>query len=217
VDLDYDRRPPAGGLIVNVYTRALDRNPDGEYCDADCRLGGGDEAARDHLWLTETEWRSLLSPSAKPGDRIPVPEPIAERILRFHLVDNTRGEPPFWRREEIRSRELTLTVDQHTAAQITLRLAGSVLLATAEDPKQASRGFDARITGQIRYNPTTQVIDRFDLVAVGEHWGEGPFTRGARPGRTPLGVAFEMASGQSAANHVPPQGAREIRDYFGRR
>ena len=30
-------------------------------------------------------------------------------------------------------------------------------------------------------------IDRFDVVAVGDHWGEGPFTRGARPGRHAAG------------------------------
>ncbi len=216
LDLRYDRRPPAGGLIINVFTRALDRKQNGEYCDADCKLGGGDEAARDHLWLREAEWRSLIPLSAKAGDRVPLPAAIVDRITRFHLVDNTRGEPPFWQPEEIRSCDLTLIVEKRDASQITLRLEGSVLLSTVADPKAAKRGYDAKISGHIHYDASKQAIDGFDLVAVGEHWGDGPYTRGARPGRTPLGVAFELATGDSAADHVPPQGARVVDDYFGR-
>ena len=53
------------------------------------------------------------------------------------------------------------------------------------------------------------------LVALGEHWGEGTFTGGARPGRSPLGVAFELADDHSASNVIPPQGARELDGYFG--
>jgi hypothetical protein len=51
-------------------------------------------------------------------------------------------------------------------------------------------------------------------VALGEHWGESRFTQGARPGRTPLGVALEMAKGNGPSDTVPPQAAREIGAYF---
>jgi hypothetical protein len=214
-DARYTRTPPPGGLIVNVYTRILDHEQ-GELCRGTCPTRGGDQAARDHLWLTEAEWKSLVPANPSKGDRLPLPAAVAERILRFHLTDNTRGEPPMWQRDEIRSQEMTLTVEEATPAAVRLRLDGSALLATHEDAAKASRGFDVRLLGYIGYDRVKQAIDRFDVVAVGDHWGEGTYTRRARPGRMPLGVAFELASGKSGADLVPPQAARHIDGYFGR-
>jgi hypothetical protein len=121
-----------------------------------------------------------------------------------------------WRREDVGARQLTLTVEEVTPAALRLRLEGSALLATHAHDAQADLGFDVRLLGYLGYDRAGGKIDRFDVVAVGEHWGQGPFTRGARPGRQPLGVALELAGGKSAADRVPPQGAREIHAYFGR-
>jgi hypothetical protein len=214
-DARYARTPPLGGLIVKVYTRILDRDKD-EYCVGSCKTRGGDKAARDHLWLTETEWKSLIPANAKKGDKSSLPANVAERILRFHLTDNTRGEPPMWRKEDIRSQGLALVVEEATAKSLTLRLEGSALLATNADAAKADRGFDVRVLGHIKYDVAKKAIERFDVVAVGEHWGHGPFTGGARPGKQPLGVAFELTDGKSAADRVPPQAAREVGAYFGR-
>jgi hypothetical protein len=76
---------------------------------------------------------------------------------------------------------------------------------------------DVRLLGHIGIDRATRMIDRFDVVAVGDHWGQGTFTGGARPGRQPLGIAFELAGGKSAADLVPPQAAREINEYLGQR
>jgi hypothetical protein len=53
-------------------------------------------------------------------------------------------------------------------------------------------------------------------VALGNHWGQGTYTRGARAGRTPLGVAFELVPADVSTNLVPPQGARDWQEYLGR-
>jgi hypothetical protein len=215
-DSRYTRTPPPGGLIVNVFTRLLDRDANGELCDADCKGNRGDEAARDHLWLTESEWRSLAPARAKRGDQFPLADKIAERICRFHLIDNTRGEPPLWGREEVRSRKFTITVEEASSAGIRVRLDGAAVIATHADASKADRGYDVRLMGYIHFDTANDALDRFELVAVGDHWGDGTYTRGARPGRTPLGVAFELASGKSPSDRVPPQAAREIAEYFGR-
>jgi hypothetical protein len=214
-DAQFARSPPPGGLIVNVFTRILDHEQ-GALCRGSCGTPGGEQAARDHLWLTETEWKSLVPARPNRGDRFPLPAAVAERILRFHLIDNTRGEPPMWRRDEIRAQELMLTVEEATPDAVRLRLDGTALLASAADAAQAKRGFDVRLLGYLRYDRLKEVLDRFDVVAVGDHWGEGPYTRRARPGCTPLGIAFELASGKSGADRVPPQAAREIASYLGR-
>lgn len=215
-DLDggYTRKPPAGGLILNVNARALDKaKKPGAFADAVCKIGG-DEASRDHLWLTKAEWKSLVPADPKPGQTFPLPPAIARRIVRFHLIDNTRGEPPFWEAQHVRKSDLKLTVEKASADRALLRLDGESLVSTDADPIKAERGYHARLLGYVGYDAKQQKIDRFDVVAVGDHWGEGAFTGGARPGRKPLGVAFELASGTGPGDTVPPQKAREFDDYF---
>src|SRR5207302_1438966 len=77
---------------------------------------------------------------------------------------------------------------------------------------RADRGFEVRLLGYLDYDRRHEAFDRIDIVALGEHWGEGTFTKGARPGRSPLGIVFELSSGNAAADQVPPQGAREINE-----
>jgi len=211
----FARTPPAGGQVVNVFTRILDREG-GDLSRGKRPSAVGEAAARDHLWLTEAEWRSLVPDEPKTGDKVALPGAVVERILRFHLIDNTRGEPPMWRREDIRANNLSLTVEEATPASVRLRLDGSALLASGPDAEKADRGFDVRLLGFIGYDRARRAIDRFDVVAVGDHWGRGQNTRRARPGKAPLGVAFELASRKSAGDLVPPQAARQLNAYFGR-
>jgi hypothetical protein len=213
-DSRYARTPPPGGQIINVYTRILDRDH-GAWCKGTCKTRGGDQAARDHLWLTATECKALVPANPNVAERFPLLPRVAERILRFHLTDNTRGEPPMWRREDIRSQKLVLTVEEVSSRAVHLRLDGSAVLATQADVSQARRGFDVRLLGHLHYNREKHALEQFDIVAVGDHWGEGQYTRGARPGRQPLGVVFELASGKAATDLVPPQAAREIDRYLG--
>jgi hypothetical protein len=201
---------------VDVYTRILDLDAKGELCKGSCSTPGGDAAARDHLWLTEDDWKSLVPATANKGDKLPLPARLAERLLRFHLVDNTRGEPSFWTREEIRSSELTFTVEEASGAAVRLRLDGSAMLATDADLAKAKRGFQVRLLGYIHYDALQKAINRFDVVAIGDHWGGATYTGTPRPGRTPLGIAFQLAAKDASGNAVPPQAARELDDYLGK-
>jgi hypothetical protein len=215
VDPRYTRTLPAGGLVVKSYTRILDRDGKGALVKGSCDRAGGDRAARDHLWLTREDWQSLVPADPRKGDRFPMPPRLARRLLRFHLLDNTRGEPPSWGDDEVRAQSLTWAVEAVTPAEVRLSLRGTALLATAADPAKARRGFDAALLGHLHYDRSRKVITRLDLLAAGDHWGEGTFTRGARPGRRPLGVAFELSPGKEPADRVPPQAARAIDEYWG--
>jgi hypothetical protein len=167
------------------------------------------------LWLTKTEWQDLLPKQPKNGDTYPMPAKIATRITRFHLIDNTRGEPPMWSREEVRKVAVSMTVEEVNDQTIRVRLEGTALLSTDTDPTRARRGYEASLLGTLVYDVEKKAITRFDFVALGEHWGQGTNTPGARPGRTPLGIAFELASGKPA-DLVPPQAAREFSEYMGK-
>jgi hypothetical protein len=214
-DARYTRTPPSGGLILTVYTRILDQDDKGEFCKGSCRSPGGDQSACDHLWLTKAEWPDLLPPTPKKGETYPMPAKVAQRIARFHLIDNTRGEPPMWRKEDVRRANVTLTVEEANEKTVRVRIEGTVLLATDANDAKAKRGYEANLLGTLVYDVEKKAIVRLDLVALGEHWGDGTFTPGARPGRTPLGVALELA-GDKPADLVPPQAARDFNEYMGK-
>ena len=213
LDPNYTRTPPVGGLILKVNTRILDKK-DSNYTKGSCDRVGGAMSARDYLWLTKPEMQSLAPPSTEEGFTYDVSKKIAQRIARFHLVDNTRGEPLPWDAKDVRKCRMTLTATGGNAEFIELRLDGEALMASDADPAKAVNGYEVRLLGKLRYVLAKQTFDQFEVVAVGDHWGDGPFTQGARPGRNPLGVSFGLVTGDNPADRVPPQAARNQDDYF---
>ena len=211
-DAAYHRPLPEGGVAVRVYARELEADGQGGYRKAPARPGAPGFASLDHLWLRREEWQALLPTKPEVGATYTVPAPIVRRIARFHLIDNTRGEPPMWEAGELRSSDLRLTVERVEKSVVTLRLAGKVHLET----RAGDRGYQPTLDGTLAYDTEANAFRRFDVVALGDHWGEGSYTRGARPGRTPLGIAFQLADGKQEADKIPPQAARELGLYFGR-
>ncbi len=200
-DRKYQRTPPKDGIILRTFTRVLDRTADGyKACSPDRgeKKPRGYDAAFDHVWITTKESREL----AEGG----IPEAVALRLIRFHLHDNTRGEPPFWSRKDLRSWKLTPTKTEPHRIELT----GEVHLATASN----DRGYEAKLRGVIETDPKSKKITRLNLVAVGDHWGEGRYTGGARPGKNPLGVAFELADGSHPGDRVPPQASSWEQGYY---
>jgi hypothetical protein len=223
LDRRFTRKLPEGAIAIRVFARVLERDENGK-----CRTCAADDgesrrgllSSLDHLWITAEEWRSLVPREAKVGDKVAIPATLAARIARFHLIDNTRGEPPMWASEDVRTNAIALTVTEATPSSLKLRLDGKVLLSTtAESPRSKDiadheRGYDAGLLGYIEVDRRKSAITRFDVVALGDHWGEGTYTRGARPGKTPFGIAFELADGKQAADVVPPQASRDIGGYL---
>ncbi len=221
--------PPPGGLILRSFVRNLKKNDCGELVAIakedlkDRALYPGwspvyTEPAHFNLWLTAAEWQSLVPPAPKKGDSFPVPDAIQKRIFRYHLVNGTFGLPGRWALEQIRKGVLTLTVEE-VSPVLRMRLQGSAFLATDADPAKAQRGFDARLAGVLTYDPNKRAFTRFDVIALGDYWG-GDYEGGRfkRPGRTPLGISFELVRGDTAIDRIPPlvhmDREQEYRAYF---
>ncbi len=173
---------PEGGLVVEVTAKVL-----GGYDDAarESQKIYQSSLGRDHLWLRKDEAEALA--------RGELPEGVKARLARYHLVDNTRGEPPFWRADEVRRLELKLEAG---------RLSGAVHLETAK----GDRGYQAEVRGS--FEAKDGKVVRLDAVAKGEFWGEGTYTRGAPKGRFPFAVAFRLIEPKDEADKAPPGGAR---------
>jgi hypothetical protein len=181
-DSRYNPTPPDGGLVVRVQARILDGYEPPQNAMEDAFQTA---LSRDNLWVTRQEHQALIAGK--------VPDTLIRRLARFHLVDNTRGEPPMWREAEIR------------AADVQLQdgiLRGKISLSTSDD----SRRYDAELYGHIAHDGTS--ITRFDVVAKGLFRGEGRYTRGAPKGDFPLAISFTLADGSDVADAIPPQGSR---------
>lgn len=213
-DPQWDAPPPPDALILRAYARTLEGDGGGGYrpCSK-LPTSHGQAAARDHAWLKAEEWRSLIPPAPQLGDLAEFPRLVLRRLCCFHLTDYTRGEPPMWRRKEVRRATLRTRVTRATQDVIELALEGDVLLATQPDAARAERGFEARISGEIAIDRPDR-LTRFDMVAIGDHWGEWQWSSGARPGRAPLGIAFELVPGRAPGDLVPPHAARDRATYF---
>lgn len=182
-DPAFARTVPEGGLVVRVTSKVL---------------GGYDEDAsrwvsvfqrslgRDNLWILRDEKLALVDGT--------LTERLARRMVRYHLIDNTRGEPPMWRPDEVKRLDLTLKDGV---------LAGKVHLETAS----GDRGYVADLRGVVESKDG--VLTRFDVVAKGLYWGAGRYTRNACPkGRFPVAVAFRLPETPEETDKVPPQGTK---------
>ena len=195
-DSRFARSPGEGGVVADVFTRVLEADwpPPRDEWQSMLRSATG----RDHLWLRKDEAEALAA-GKLPGS-------VTRRIALYHLVDNTRGEPPMWRERDVGKAEWKLVPGKDEG---TYRLEGEVHLST----EKGDRGYEASLLGRIESQAGKLV--RFDLVARGEFRGEGRYTRGAPPGKFTLGIAFRLAEGGEASK-VPPQGARDFEGYYGR-
>lgn len=195
-DPRFDRTVPKGCLVMDTFTR-IPQNPEGDWTPN--RATG-----RDHAWLFAEEWRPLTE-TPRPA----LPPALAMRLCRFHLVDNVRGEPDFWARGDVREHLFGVSVVRATPQEQVFRVVGMARMKM----DNGRRGYDARVQGELRFDRVADRFTRFDLLAWGEAWGEGTYTRGAPAGRFPLMVAFTLASPKDPAYTVPPQGSRFLPGY----
>ncbi len=177
-----DVRPsmPPGTKVARVNSRVLEgyakvRSPQHRIMQQ--------SIGRDHLWIMVDEQVALASGR--------FPDSLSRKIARFHLIDNTRGEPPMWEPGDVS--HLAIRMDEQGAIH------GDVRLATGD----GQRGFEGTIQGQVE-SADNQLV-QFDLLAKGLYWGEGKFTRSAPAGKFPFAVAIRLAPGDSIADQVLPQ------------
>jgi hypothetical protein len=238
--------PPAGGLILKAYTRVFMNDGEGTLryvkgkelkhgnlgeftLEADYQQGrtAAHEAHPHYLWLTEKEWHSLIPANPKKGDEAAMPSGIATRILRWHLNPLRfygRYSRDALERQDVRAGRLALTVESVTPGVIRLRLDGFARLGKVPPPAVAEGkiasldewGYEPRVLGFLEYDRQKRIVTRFDIIALGEHFGRLGNGRRApsRVGLQPLGMAFHLVKGDNPADRVPPGRPSNSRSYF---
>jgi hypothetical protein len=215
--------PPAGSLVLRAYFSYLNES------DADpspvrkmrwfTQIIESRFPGTDTVWVTEREWKSMIPPTPKKGDKLVFPSTLQNRILRYYAAPELVG----WNNTDyyqVRSSEFTLTVDDASADGFRLRLEGFARKGKEFNEKDlAPMGGDFRFLGYLHYNAAKKVFDRFDVLALGKGWGgggepingtgKGPivayvpvYDREIRP--YGVGLAYTLVSGDRPADRVPP-------------
>jgi hypothetical protein len=186
---------PQDGLVVVTTTKVLGghdpvKSQKGTL-QHDMENAWKTSMGREHVWVRKDEVQVLVK-----GE---LPESLQKRIVRYHLVDNTRGTPTGWSENEIKKVEMTLQDG---------RLKGRVHLET----KDGKRGYQADLLGFLETKDGK--VTRFDVVAHGEFWGQGTHTPGAPKGRFPLAIAFTLAEASDPLYNLVPDAVRCYADYL---
>jgi hypothetical protein len=209
--------PPPGGLVLIIYDRFLERDARGEYrtmvslppCDPEQRPMLLPGPQRNSLWLAQEECKALLPDDPRPGQTLDVPAKLVRRIALFGLLPGSAWQAEYqWKADSVRRGSLVLTVEEVAPSRVRMRLHGTISLATPTVPaygvdrpnlpKGLKNQYDARLEGQIEYDPARKRITRWDMVAFGDYLGlcyayDHPRPFATRP--LALGFTFELDRG----------------------
>jgi hypothetical protein len=204
-----DRFFPEGGLVLKVNTRDLprDRPQKGRWAGA---------WNQDFAWFTKDEAGQFFPREITPGRRQEVPRALVERLARFHLLDNVRGQTSPFPASAIKGATLIGRVTAVEGDVVSLRLEGGTRAVQKGDwsirgyrdmnrPSSQERGLEMRLLGSARFDRKKGRFVAFEMVAVGTRWGGTQYNgRGNDLVSAPFGAVLSLA-GESRAERVAPE------------
>jgi len=197
VDKKYTRAFPKDGNVLKVYTRCLERK--NGNLKAMAKQGVGTAAGVDHVWFTKEEVDQIRTLVTKGGGMLP--KRLSLRLARFNGVDNTRGEPPRWKVSEVEKSHFSIDAKGNIKWELSMQTA------------DRKRGFSGKGAGKIAFDPKGR-LRIFEMTVIGNHWGEGIHTAGARPGQQPLGIVFQLTPAKKPQDRIPPQAMHWEKGYW---
>lgn len=185
--------PPPGGLTLISYDRPLLRDGTGRYrslTDPKSRalnrrnhIAWQPGAQMDAFWLTREECLSLMPKNPQKGQTFTVSPRLTKRIGFFGLTVRSAWQELYrWRPGSLRQADLKLTVESVSPTAVRMRLHGDYLLTSKPLPFEGMRKgtsvndmpdncYDARVEGQLVYDPAKKQFTRWDMIAVGDYTG----------------------------------------------
>lgn len=186
---------PDDGLILEVTSRDMISERDSNLLGrrGRRRFDWAKEAwNRDWAWFSAEESETWLPVPIKLDASKTVPAALVERLVRFHLLDNVRGQTLAYGREHIGSAELRATVTASDSDHVQLALKGY----TQAEVKDGSypRGFAASLDGTATWDLKAKRFIQFEIHARSASWGRTQFNHRAwGPESRPVAVILRLA------------------------
>lgn len=164
---------------------------------------------RDHYWILANEVQQIVSNAHDNGKSFWMPSSMVARMVRYHLVDNVRGEPDMWERSQIKQAKFYAQFTGSNNSSKCYVFHGDFSQTTAD----GRRGFKGTIDGRFEAPIGQCRLTRFRAFAQGQAWGSGRFTEGAPKGRFPLVIAM-VETNDEISKAVPPEAMWDWTDYY---
>lgn len=186
-------QPPAEGLILRQYRRAI-------HQDAEGRMHR-QALYHDFLWMTKAEWQSLVPEQRRIGESFAAPDFLISRIALHHA--QVVASACALRLNEAPRPMLTLTVEEASPEQVRLRVQG-VVSVTEHNDELINGIAEYQICGCLDYDTRKKIFSRFDLAALGEVTNRRKDVV-VPEGRTFVGGwMFELSPGDTPWERTPP-------------
>ena len=188
---------PENGLILKGAKVDL-------LSDPPSQTNRGDRWNMDHVWFNEKESQLWVPESRKIGTIHECPKIIKDRLFRFHLVDNVRGQTLPFAPEEIKEANLSVELINLIGTNLELKIFGSSeALAKGKwklgeniwTPKhELDHGISTNILGNALYDTEKKRFIEFELVIIG-NWRGKTENNGRKfgPESGMLGIQYNLA------------------------
>lgn len=185
---------PTDGLALAVYSRDLpdDLNSNGKRPQ---------RWNRDSAWYQLGEIDNLIPKDLSIGDRFPLPEVIARRLLTKNFVDTVRGQTDPFENQEVASK-IRCKVTSISNAAVEFSMSGETMAQSSDTSfRRTPRGVVTKVAGSAKFSFTDAKFEQFEIVAVGYRWGRTRFNgRHRGPRFNPLGFVVTLAPVDEAPN-----------------
>tara|TARA_B100001093_G_scaffold376511_1_gene361675 strand:- start:3398 stop:4276 length:879 start_codon:yes stop_codon:yes gene_type:complete len=174
----------------------------------------GDRWNMDHVWFNKDEVNLWLPEKYKIGEIHQCPKILKDRLFRFHIVNNVRGQTLPFASEEIKSSDLSVKVIEVDDKEMKIKITGSSN-AVAKGPWLLGENIwtpkhelDHEITSTILGKATYDLIEKefliFELVALCK-WRGMTENNGRKfgPDSGRIGILYNIAN-DSDINRIAP-------------
>jgi len=186
----YSIQPDSTTSIVQIFTRV---SPLPAACDELNRSVG-----RDYMWIYADDVEDILSTS-ESASAFPLPRNLVARLVRFHLIDNVRGEPDEWESSDVKLADFSANLVGTNEDAKHFVFHGKY----SQETSNHGRGQEGTLDGEFDILTATKKMANFRAFGKATVWGESTFTPGAPKGKFGLLTAMIPAN-DAPANLIAP-------------
>ena len=193
----WEDRYPDGGLVLWMTTRDLPGSFDPNQQPAK-------KWNQDAVWFTTDEAKQWLPVDRQSNDLYTIPQRLAYRLARFHIVDTAKGQTSSFADDQVKGTEITGRAVERTGDVLRIEFAGQTRSESSRDwNRKSPHGIETDVRGSARFDLATGRYLEFELLAIGERWGRTRYNgRRWELERSPVGFVFQMVTPKTP--HVVP-------------